>query len=769
MNSSGLAPQYKAPSDGRMSENTGRALPAPSPRARTVAEIRERLLLNRRATDEKIRSARMSRDALRTPIGVPRSALESPSLGNSPLALKSERAGSFSNNYSNPAMFGSPNLGAEEYLLGLPLGTDSSSNGVAQRAAYISAITAKSEMIDKFLNHPFPAPEELAGEMDKLVAECRLIAVHPDLPYTEINPRDVDFEKESKSYIAMSPKFSFLKKLFDFISELSIKVEIVASPGRTIDMLEIFFRGIRVHCTRRDRLSQLPRLPASEQRGFSKVALLPSAKSGAVVVSADLVIAMDSTFVADVPEVVRVRKSLFVVGKLAPVIRLVSLNTLEHIELCYKDSESRYPALYTYIETTKNLLHDTGILADSYKPTFAAAVPNTAKWLSKTPIEGAPKLEGFPLLPIAARLPQTQSPELHDKRKREGEPSAEQSPGPSPPATIQTKRLRIAGPINSPTTSSPIQQVGTATPSKDQIPLQPTPPAEMETHLPSSSMQIDGDAVGATGAMDDEPPRSWVYITEEVVDKMEPADLKKTLKAGKHALQEWKHFALLTQETVRKQREIFTALQAEKDGLVRSLSRAEAREKRLDSEISKLRDDLKQANSDMQRAKADLSSAADPLPIIGQLRDENEQLRKKLESMDRREKVKEEEFEFLREQYQNATSRGVELRKDLDQAQADNVVLQRRAAATVKEFHQAHMSSQLDNYKSEVASLKSKLAERETRLLRLEERASGIPVTRGRALPVDRAAATTPTVSHQPEPVSQGPTTRTERSTNPLP
>ncbi|PUU80148.1 hypothetical protein B9Z19DRAFT_1100455 [Tuber borchii] len=750
-----------------MSENTSKAPPAPPPRPRTVAEIRERLLLNRKATDEKIKSARLSRDALKTPVRVPRSAFENLSLGSSPLALNSERAGSFSDSYCDPAMFGPPNLGAEEYLLGLPLGTGSSPNGVAQRAAYISAIAAKSEMIDKFLNHPFPAPEELAGEMDKLVAECRLIAVHPDLLHTEINLEDVDFEEESKKYIAMSPKFSFLKKLFDSISELSIKIEIVASPGRAIDMLEIFFRGIKVHCTRRDKLGQLPRLSVNEQRGFSKVALLPSSKSGAVVSSVDLVIAMDSTFDANVPEIVRVRESLFIVGKLAPVLRLISLNTLEHIELCYKDSKPQYPALYTYIQTTKNLLHDTGTLVDSYKPTFAAAVPNIAEWLSKNPIEGAPKLEGFPLLPIFERLPQAPA-ELHDKRKREGESTEEPSSGSTPPAsTVQTKRLRIAGPVNPPTTSSKSQQTGTATPTKDPMPIQSPAPAGPETHLPGSAMQIDDDA-GVLGALDDEPPKSWVYITGEAIDKMEPADLKKTLKAGKQAFQEWKSFALLTQDTVKKQRESLIALQTEKDGLAKALSKAEAREKRLDSELSKLRDDLKQANLAMQRAKADLSSATDPLPTIGQLRDENEQLQKKLESMDRREKAKEAEFEFLREQYQNATSSGVELRKDLDQVKADNALLQRRAADTVIELHKSHASSQLDNYKNQVAILQAKLLERETRLARMEGRANETPATRGRAVPGDRTT-TTPGGSHHPEPFSQNPTTRTDRSTNPPP
>jgi len=241
--------------------------------------------------------------------------------------------------------------------------------------------------------------------------------------------------------------------------------------------------------------------------------------------------------------------------------------------------------------------------------------------------------------------------------------------------------------------------------------------------------------------------------------------LKKTLKAGKQAFQEWKSFALLTQDTIKKQRESLIALQAEKDGLAKVLSKAEAREKRLGSELSKLRDDLKQTNLAMQKAKADLSSAADPLPTIGQLRDENEQLQKKLESMDRREKAKEAEFEFLREQYQNATSSGVELRKDLDQVKADNALLQRRAADTVIELHKSHVSSQLDNYKNQVASLQSKLLERETRLARMEGRANETPITRGRVVPSDRATGG----SHHPEPFSQNPTTRTDRSTNPPP
>jgi len=62
--------------------------------------------------------------------------------------------------------------------------------------------------------------------------------------------------------------------------------------------------------------------------------------------------------------------------------------------------------------------------------------------------------------------------------------------------------------------------MGTTTPAKDPMPIQSATPVEPRAHLPGSAMQIDGDNVGATGAVDDEPPKSWAYITVEAVDKM---------------------------------------------------------------------------------------------------------------------------------------------------------------------------------------------------------------------------------------------------------
>jgi hypothetical protein len=52
-------------------------------------------------------------------------------------------------------------------------------------------------------------------------------------------------------------------------------------------MLEIFLRGIRIAYTRLDQLSTLPKIPHDDNEGLVRVFLLPSSKSGAVVVSVD--------------------------------------------------------------------------------------------------------------------------------------------------------------------------------------------------------------------------------------------------------------------------------------------------------------------------------------------------------------------------------------------------------------------------------------------------------------------------------------------------
>jgi Class II histone deacetylase complex subunits 2 and 3 len=126
---------------------------------------------------------------------------------------------------------------------------------------------------------------------------------------------------------------------------------------------------------------------------------------------------MDSSFKADLPDIVKLRSNIIEVGKIAPVFRLVALNTIEHIRLCCSATVEKH--LDTYIETIKNLRLDAGVANDSYAPIVAEAPSKIAKWLTKG--SGEPlDLESLPELPLFDQA--TQSSELYeggDKRKRQ--------------------------------------------------------------------------------------------------------------------------------------------------------------------------------------------------------------------------------------------------------------------------------------------------------------------------------------------------------------
>lgn len=180
----------------------------------------------------------------------------------------------------------------------------------------------------------------------------------------------------------------------------------------------------------------LPRISDDDLEGLVKVFLLPSCKSGAVTVSlglnqrrevrltigqnaADCLIAMDSTFNAELPEIKGFRSNIVEVEKLAPVIRLVAINTIEHLRLCCVPRQEI--PLQVYIETLKNLRLQVGIASQEYGGAISRAPTKISRWLQKKAV-GPLDMPNIPELPLFE--PATQSTiagltEGNDKRKRQ--------------------------------------------------------------------------------------------------------------------------------------------------------------------------------------------------------------------------------------------------------------------------------------------------------------------------------------------------------------
>ena len=116
------------------------------------------------------------------------------------------------------------------------------------------------------------------------------------------------------------------------------------------------------------------------------------------------------------PEVVQIRRNTYHPSKIAPVLRLVTVNTIEHALLCVSDEADR---LFACVEAVKVLRNDSGVLDPQYETLLGNAPKKIAEWISRR-CEG--KLVGVPALPELPLFDATQTTsyvENGDKRKRQ--------------------------------------------------------------------------------------------------------------------------------------------------------------------------------------------------------------------------------------------------------------------------------------------------------------------------------------------------------------
>lgn len=128
---------------------------------------------------------------------------------------------------------------------------------------------------------------------------------------------------------------------------------------------------------------------------------------------------MDSTFDAELPEIKGFRSNIVEVEKLAPVIRLVAINTIEHLRLCRVPGQEI--PLQVYIETLKNLRLQVGIASHEYGGAISRAPTKISRWLQKK-AEGPldmPNIPELPLFELATQSTTAGPTEGNDKRKRQ--------------------------------------------------------------------------------------------------------------------------------------------------------------------------------------------------------------------------------------------------------------------------------------------------------------------------------------------------------------
>ncbi|KAF8540320.1 hypothetical protein BDD12DRAFT_880582 [Trichophaea hybrida] len=592
-------------------------------------------------------------------------------------------------------LFGPPSFGPAEYAIALPLSTETvQADGLSQKSVYLNEIVKKHVAIEAYLANYENADEEVAFNLIRTIGQ---ISTHPNLAYPVPTSNTAD-EKEAEFQIVMSAKFRFLRDLFVLVKEENVKIAVVAEAPQLIDMLEVFFRGIKIAHKRLDKLSTLP----------------SASGSGAVGSECHIVIAMDSTFEPDSPEVVQIRRNTYHPSKIAPVLRLVTINTIEHALLCVSGEADR--RLYACVEAVKILRNDSGVLDPQYAASIGDAPKKIADWISKR-CEG--KLVGIPALPELPLFDATQSDrasyvENGDKRKRQNS-----LPG-APPSDL--KKRRVAKEPVPPSTADATHISNTMPSQPLQKPVDSSHPRVHPTVNKPDNMDVDDNETES----DTDPelgahaqPLQPIIPEEPLLEEMSRDELLKMFKHNNETLKTWMESANRLQsryEDLRKaihdvKSTLTTTSRAEKlaittrDNALADLEKIRAKNLELASELT-----------------TTLNLLRDEKPDIASLWSENAELKKKIQQANTKIEATEKQTAFALEQYQIASAATYEIRKEVEELRINNERLQRLADERVVKVQKEWQMAAMEARDIKIEELTGRLKEREERIQKLEMR-----------------------------------------------
>ncbi|KAA8900738.1 class II histone deacetylase complex subunits 2 and 3-domain-containing protein [Sphaerosporella brunnea] len=693
----GQYPPFPPPETQKMSHTSSLSLPA------RPGSLREKMEARKREMEEALanRSSASRSSSIAPQIGATLTRESLPNItqrsdtAEAPNAAPRMAQGRRISNISSSA-FGPPILGAMEYAICLPLGHESINDGISQEEVYRQEILKKHADIDVFLSLGEKAAQDVQRSAFDLLRSAALIATHPHLVYS-VAALGVSDEKQAEYHVLMSSKFRFLRDLFAVIKEENIKIAIVAENGKLIDMLEIFFRGIKIAHKRLDKLSVLEPISEDDVEGMAQVFIVPSkSRSGVVASQCHVVIAMDSTFDPQTPEVTEIRQNVFQPTKLAPVLRIVAANTIEHALLCVSPSFAQ--RLYVCVEAMKALRDIAGVVDPAYQAQIGSTAHTVGRWIARRS-EGELKISAMPEIPLfeSAEFAQRQDLQVEhidngEKRKRQDSLMGSQA---SKDAEAKKRRL-IEEASTSTEPARPLgegdtTQVSSTTPS----PASPSSTAGNQMSLPTSNgaepNQEDDDQEAPMDLDDNEtesepepelayvsarPVIPTVHLDDRPLEGFSHAELVDMLKQRNEELEGWMASQARLQTRFEELQQALREYKAKNRDHERSVKSANTRRDRALADVEKLQEQKATLNTQIHDAMQLLKTTN---PELSALVTENAELKQKLEQATNKLSYAEKEAEFVREQYQNASKAMYDVRKEFDDLQQQNVILQRKA------------------------------------------------------------------------------------------
>lgn len=229
--------------------------------------------------------------------------------------------------------------------------------------------------------------------LESLRTLCRnseYVATHPCLLIDHNMPKSLVFRETPTQLAESSGKFQVLRSLINLVQEYETNTAIVCRPGRTMDLLEALLLGNKVDIKRYDG-SSVKNKP--KVRNYPcKCHLFPSSGWNTAKYPLtgklyfDMIVCLDISVDAESPEfqsLVKFSRSRQGKYSRAPIVRLITINSVDHCDLYFGRLYSKESQDYLEnVTAAVVVLRDrAGTLPPDLRPIYSQGLSYLVEWL----------------------------------------------------------------------------------------------------------------------------------------------------------------------------------------------------------------------------------------------------------------------------------------------------------------------------------------------------------------------------------------------------
>ncbi|SCU91175.1 LAMI_0E05006g1_1 [Lachancea mirantina] len=246
-----------------------------------------------------------------------------------------------------------------------------------------------SDILKYFETHDYNQ-DVVVASMKTMCLNSEYVATHPYLLIDHLLPKSLITKDIPNNIAETSGKFSVLRDLINLIQDYRTETVIVCRPGRTSDLLEALLLGNRVNIKRYDGQSvkvkqKSKKFPctchifASDPSDFDENSVDGN-------IHFDLVLCLDPSVNTREPHIqkaLRQQRPSNGPGNKAPIVRLVTINSIDHCELFFekqigKDSKDFIARVSAAVVVMRD---SVGTLPPDLRPIYSQNLKYLVAWL----------------------------------------------------------------------------------------------------------------------------------------------------------------------------------------------------------------------------------------------------------------------------------------------------------------------------------------------------------------------------------------------------